>query len=63
MGSKFAMSKKDSLRLRVFTDSSFVNSPDYSRQIGFVVLLSETNDSCKIVIKWLCSRDTMTKLY
>ncbi|KHJ31158.1 hypothetical protein EV44_g3317 [Erysiphe necator] len=64
MGLKFVMLKQDSLRLVVFTDSSFANNPDYSSQIGFVIVLADTDGNCNI-IQWSsikCKRITRSVL-
>jgi hypothetical protein len=54
----------DSLHLLVFTDSSFVNNPDYSSQIGYVIVLTDKKDQANILY-WLstkCKRVTRSVL-
>jgi hypothetical protein len=53
-----------SLKLLVFTDSSFANNPDYSSQIGFVIALADKNDQANI-LHWSsvkCKRVTRSVL-
>jgi len=40
---------KDSLKLIIFTDSSFANNYDLSSQIGFVIALADKNNKANIV--------------
>ena len=40
---------KDSLKIVVFTDSSFANNADYSSQIGFVVVLADKHNRANIL--------------
>ena len=40
---------KGSLKLLVFTDSSFANNLDYSSQIGFVIVFADKNDQANIL--------------
>jgi len=54
----------DSLRLLVFTDSSFANNPDYSSQIGYVIVLADNKDQANI-LHWSsvkCKRITRSVL-
>lgn len=39
----------DSLRLKVYADSSFANNDDLSSQLGFIVLLVDKHDRCNIL--------------
>lgn len=38
-----------SLSLRVFTDSSFANTPDLRSQLGFIILLCDASGKCNIL--------------
>ena len=54
----------DSLRLLVFTDSSFANNPDHSSQIGYVIVLTDKHDNANI-LHWSstkCKRITRSVL-
>ncbi len=63
-GLKFVQLNKDSMKLIVFTDSSFANNRDYTSQIGFVITLADKNNKANI-IHWSsikCKRVTRSVL-
>jgi hypothetical protein len=63
-GLRFIQLDKSSLKLIVFTDSSFANNLDFSSQIGFVITLIDKNNKANI-IHWSsikCKRVTRTVL-
>jgi len=63
-GLRFIQLDKDSLKLIVFTDSSFANNQDLSSQIGFVITLADKNNRANI-IHWSsikCKRVTRSVL-
>ena len=63
-GLKFVQLDKDSMKLIVFTDSSFANNRDYTSQIGFVITLADKNNKANI-IHWSsikCKRVTRSVL-
>jgi hypothetical protein len=63
-GLRFIPLDKDSLKLVVFTDSSFANNKDNSSQIGFVIALTDKNNDANI-IHWSsikCKRVTRSVL-
>ncbi|MEM6805930.1 MAG: hypothetical protein AAF696_31325 [Bacteroidota bacterium] len=39
----------DSLYIKVYSDASFANNPNLSSQLGYIVLLCDKNDNCKIL--------------
>jgi hypothetical protein len=48
-GLRFVRLDKDSLKLVVFTDSSFANNYDFSSQIGFVIVLVDSENKANII--------------
>jgi hypothetical protein len=63
-GLRFIQLDKDSLKLIVFTDSSFANNQDLSSQIGFVITLVDKDNRANI-IHWSsikCKRVTQSVL-
>ena len=63
-GLKYVKLDKNSLRLIVFTDSSFANNKDYTSQIGYVIVLADKNDNANI-LHWsstTCRRITRSVL-
>ena len=48
-GLKYVRLDRDSLKLIVFTDSSFANNKDYTSQIGYVIVLADKNDNANIL--------------
>jgi hypothetical protein len=63
-GLRFVRLNKHSLRLVVFTDSSFANNHDFSSQIGFVIALVDNENKANI-IHWSsikCKRVTRSVL-
>ncbi|KAI1005289.1 hypothetical protein K3495_g2938 [Podosphaera aphanis] len=63
-GIKFVPLHNDSLRLVIFTDSSFSNNKDFSSQIGFVIVLADHTDKANL-IHWSsikCKRITRSVL-
>lgn len=63
-GLKFVKLDKDSLKLLVFTDSSFANNKDLSSQIGYVIVMADNNNQANI-IHWSsikCKRVTRSVL-
>lgn len=48
-GLRFIKLNKDTLKLIVFTDSSFANNKDYTSQIGYVIVLADGNDNANIL--------------
>ena len=63
-GLRFIRLDKNSLKLIVFTDSSFANNYDFSSQIGFVITLADKNNNANI-IHWSsikCKRVTRSVL-
>lgn len=64
MGLRFVKLDLHTLRLIIFTDSSFANNADHSSQIGFVILLADAHNRCNI-IQWSsvkCRRITRSVL-
>lgn len=51
LGLNFVKLGPQTLRLIVFTDSSFANNADQSSQIGFVILLADAHNRCNL-IQW-----------
>lgn len=63
-GLRFVQLDKSTLKLIVFTDSSFANNHDYSSQIGFVITLVDDSNKANI-IHWSsikCKRVTRSVL-
>jgi hypothetical protein len=48
-GLRFVPLDKNSLKLVVFTDSSFANNKDNTSQIGFVITIADKNNNANIV--------------
>jgi Reverse transcriptase (RNA-dependent DNA polymerase) len=48
-GLRFVPLDLPTLRVAVFTDSSFANNPDMSSQIGYIVVIVDKNDAANIV--------------
>jgi hypothetical protein len=48
-GLKFVKLDKNTLKLIVFTDSSFANNRDYTSQIGYVVILADQDNNANIL--------------
>ncbi|KAI0994902.1 hypothetical protein K3495_g13278 [Podosphaera aphanis] len=40
---------KGKLRLITFTDLSFANNPDYSSQMGYLIILADEYDNCNVI--------------
>jgi hypothetical protein len=63
-GLKFVKLDKSSLKLLVFTDASFANNKDLSSQIGYVIVMADSNNRANI-IHWSsikCKRVTRSVL-
>jgi hypothetical protein len=63
-GLKFVRLDKGSLKLIVFTDSSFANNTDFSSQIGYVLVLADSQNNANI-LHWSstkCKRVTRSVL-
>jgi hypothetical protein len=55
---------KTSLKLLVFTDASFANNKDLSSQIGYIIVMADSNNQANIIY-WLsikCKRVTRSVL-
>jgi hypothetical protein len=48
-GLKFVQLDKTSLKLLVFTDASFANNKDLSSQIGYVIVMADSNNQANII--------------
>ena len=48
-GLRFVKLDRNSLRLLVFTDSSFANNKDHSSQIGYVLALADKSNKANII--------------
>jgi hypothetical protein len=48
-GLKFVKLEKNTLKLIVFTDSSFANNRDFTSQIGYIVTLADEDNNANIV--------------
>lgn len=46
---KYQRLDKDSLKLKVYSDSSFANNDDHSSQLGYIVLLVDKTNKCNIL--------------
>lgn len=49
LGLNFVKLDPQTLRLIVFTDSSFANNADHTSQIGFVILLADAHNRCNLI--------------
>jgi len=48
-GLRFVKLEKESLQLLVFTDASFANNRDLSSQIGYILVMANTNERANIL--------------
>jgi Reverse transcriptase (RNA-dependent DNA polymerase) len=46
---KYYKLDKDTLKLKVYADSSFANNDDFTSQLGYIVLLTDKTDRCNII--------------